>query len=127
VFRIDCTSGGFTDAMLFSYIQCDAVQFTQAWHCLKAVKEYFPYDRLLEITPSRIEAYQAHRLKQAWHGRVNLEVRCLQRGYRLLFDTHEISYVPRVKLLECENVRESFSTARSLKPTKAQFLEIKRT
>lgn len=54
---------------------------------------------------------------------VNREVRYLQRGYRLLFDTHEIGYVPRVKLLEGENVREGLN--RSLKPTKAQFFRDK--
>jgi integrase len=78
-------------------------------HCLKAVKEYFPYDRLLEITPSRIEAYQDHRLKQGMaRATVNREVRYLRHGYRLLFDAHEISYIPKVKLLEGENVREGF-------------------
>jgi integrase len=78
-------------------------------HCLKPLKESFQFDRLVDITPSRIEAYQDHRLKQGMaRATINREVRYLLHGYRLLFDAHEISYVPRVKLLEGENVREGF-------------------
>lgn len=78
-------------------------------HCLKAVKAHFEHDTLLQITPQRIEAYQAARLKAGKaRATVNREVRYLLRGYRLLFDAGEISYVPKVKLLEGENVREGF-------------------
>jgi integrase len=78
-------------------------------HCLKPVKKYFAYARLLEITPLKVEAYQDHRLKQGMaRATVNREVRYLLHGYRLLVDAGEISYAPRVKLLEGENVREGF-------------------
>jgi len=78
-------------------------------HCLKPVKAHFEYDTLLQITPQRIEAYQTKRLKDAMaRGTVNREVRYLLHGYRLLFDAGEISYLPKVKLLEGENVREGF-------------------
>jgi integrase len=78
-------------------------------HCLKAVKEHFEYDTLLQITPQRIEAYQTARLEAGKaRATVNREVRYLLHGYRLLFDAGEISYVPKVKLLEGENVREGF-------------------
>jgi len=78
-------------------------------HCLKPVKEHFKFDRLLEITPLRIEAYQDWRLKQKKaRATVNREVRYLLHGFKLLFDAGEISYFPRVKLLEGENVREGF-------------------
>jgi integrase len=79
-------------------------------YCLKPVKEYFRYDRLLEITPSRTEAYQDYRLKQGMaRATVNREVRYLLHGFRLLLNAHEISYGPNVKLLEGENVREGFT------------------
>jgi hypothetical protein len=32
--------------------------------CLKPIKDFFLFDRLIDITPSRIEAYQDNRLKQ---------------------------------------------------------------
>jgi integrase len=81
-----------------------------AQYCLKPVKEYFKYDRLVEITPQRIEAYQTKRLKTDGMARatVNREVRYLLHGFRLLSNAHEINYVPMVKLLEGENVREGF-------------------
>ena len=78
-------------------------------HCLKPVKNYFQFDRLVDISPSRIETYQDHRLKEGKaRATVNREIRYLLHGYKLLFDAHEISYIPRVKLLEGENVREGF-------------------
>jgi integrase len=84
--------------------------WTTVTHCLKPVKAYFGYDRLLAITASRIEAYQDCRLKEGRaRATVNREVRYLLHGFRLLFKAHEISYVPEVKLLEGENVREGFT------------------
>jgi integrase len=78
-------------------------------HCLKPVKEYFEYDRLLEITPPRIEGYQTDMLAKGYaRASVNRQVRYLLHGYRLLFDVGEISYLPKVKLLSDENVREGF-------------------
>ena len=79
-------------------------------HCLKPVKAYFGFDRLLAITASRIEAYQDYRLKEGRaRATVNREVRYLLHAFRLLFKAHEISYLPEVKLLEGENVREGFT------------------
>jgi len=78
-------------------------------HCLKPVKEHFQYNTLLQLTPQRIEAYQMARLKAGMaRATVNREVRYLLHGYRLLFDAGEISYLPKVTLLEGENVREGF-------------------
>jgi integrase len=78
--------------------------------CLKTVKEYFPFDRLIDIMPTKIEAYQQKRLDAGMaRATVNREVRYLLHGYRLLFDAREISYMPKVKLLEGENVREGFT------------------
>lgn len=80
-----------------------------AKYCLKPVKEYFQYDTLLQITPGRIEKYQSDRLSAGMaRATVNREIRYLLHGYRLLFGAGEISYVPKVKLLEGENVREGF-------------------
>jgi integrase len=78
-------------------------------HCLKPVRDFFQFDRLVDITPSKVEAYQDHRLKQGKaRATVNREVRYLLHGYKLLFDAREISVYPRVKLLAGENVREGF-------------------
>jgi integrase len=92
------------------YVRHGRRSWATVQHCLKPVKNYFPYDRLLEITPMKIEAYQDHRLKQGKaRATVNREVRYLLHGFKLLFDAGEISYLPRVKLLEGENVREGFT------------------
>ncbi len=81
-------------------------------YCLKAVKEHFKYDRLAHITPRRIEEYQTARLAEGMsRATVNREVRYLLHGFKLLFDAHEISTFPRVKLLEGENIREGFVNA----------------
>jgi integrase len=80
-----------------------------AKHCLKPVKEFFQFDRLVDITASKVEGYQDHRLKLGKaRATVNREVRYLLHGYKLLFDAQEISVYPRVKLLAGENVREGF-------------------
>jgi integrase len=76
---------------------------------LKHLKEFFQYDRLIDITPSKIEAYQDYRLKQKRaRATVNREVRYLLHGFKLLFDAREISVYPKVKLLAGENIREGF-------------------
>ena len=78
-------------------------------HCLKPVKDFFKFDRLLDITATKIEEYQDHRLKQKKaRATVNREVRYLLHGFKLLFDAREISVYPRAKLLGGENVREGF-------------------
>lgn len=91
------------------YVRHGRRSWSTVKHCLKPVRDYFKFDRLLEITPLKIEAYQDCRLKQGKaRATVNREVRYLLHGYKLLFDAGEISYFPRVKLLEGENVREGF-------------------
>jgi integrase len=92
------------------YIRHGRKSWKTVTHCLKPVKAYFGYDRLLAITASRIEAYQDSRLtKGKARATVNREITYLLHGFRLLLKAHEISYVPQVKLLEGENVREGFS------------------
>ncbi|MBI4529203.1 MAG: site-specific integrase [Deltaproteobacteria bacterium] len=77
--------------------------------CLQHVKDYFNYDRLIDITPSRIEAYQQHRLAEgAARATVNREMAYLRRGYNLLFKAHEISYRPEIQMLQGEKIREGF-------------------
>ena len=63
----------------------------------------------MDITASNVEAHQDHRLKEGKaRATVNREVRYLLHGFKLLFDAHEISVFPKVKLLAGENVREGF-------------------
>jgi integrase len=78
-------------------------------HCLKPVKEFFKYDRLIEITRPKIQTYQTERLKAGMaRATVNREVRYLLRGFRLLVDGGRLSSIPRVGMLQGEAVREGF-------------------
>jgi len=91
------------------YLRHERRSWATVKHCLAPIKRAFPYDQLLHITPQRIERYQQDRLNQDMaRATVNREVRYLLHGFKLLFNAGEISYVPRIKLLEGENVREGF-------------------
>jgi integrase len=77
--------------------------------CFKPLKAFFVFDRLIDITPTRIEKYQTARLAEgAAVATINRQCAYLRRGFKLLLDANEISYVPRIKLLEGENIREGF-------------------
>ena len=85
------------------YVRHERRSLDTVKYCLAAVKRAFPFDRLLDITPQKIETYQTARLDEGKaRATVNREVRYLLHGYKLLFDAGEISYMPR------ENVREGF-------------------
>lgn len=91
------------------YIRNDKRSLDSVKFCLKPVKAFFEFDRLLEITSRRIEAYQQHRLDRGMaRATINRELAYLRRGFRLLFEAREISFIPVIKLLGGENVREGF-------------------
>ena len=79
---------------------------------LKKVKQFFPFDRLVDIINSdvdRIDQYQKARLSEgAARATVNRDLAYLRHGFKLLFESKQISQVPVIKLLEGENVREGF-------------------
>ena len=103
------TLDDFEKKLEADYIRHERRSWKTAQFCLRAVKKVFQHDRLLDITPQRIEQYQQDRLDQGLaRATVNREVRYLLHGFKLLYDAGQISYVPRVKLLEGENVREGF-------------------
>ena len=80
-----------------------------AKYCLKPVKEYFKYDRLIGITRPRIQEYQTERLEAGMaRATVNREVRYLLRGFKLLAEGGRVGAIPRVGMLKGENVREGF-------------------
>jgi integrase len=80
-----------------------------AKYCLKPVKEFFKYDKLIEVTRPRIQEYQTERLKAGMaRATVNREIRYLLRGFKLLVDGGRFSAIPRVGMLQGENVREGF-------------------
>jgi integrase len=80
-----------------------------AKYCLKPVKEFFKYDKLIEITRPRIQEYQTTRLKAGMaRATVNREIRYLLRGFKLLVEGGRIGVIPRVGVLKGENVREGF-------------------
>ena len=75
----------------------------------KRLKAFFTFDRLTDITPSRIERYQSARLAEgARRATINRECAYLRRGFKLLFEAGEISTMPAIKLLSGENVRQGF-------------------
>lgn len=78
-------------------------------HCLKRVKDFFAFDRLVDITTKRVEQYQEMRQSEkAARATINREVAYLRHGFKLLFEGGQISQVPVIKLLEDENVRQGF-------------------
>ena len=80
--------------------------------CFKPLKAFFTFDRLIDITPSRIEQYQKARLAQkAARATINRECAYLRRGFKLFLKAGEISTVPAIQLLEGEHVREGFINA----------------
>ncbi|MCZ6622026.1 MAG: site-specific integrase [Deltaproteobacteria bacterium] len=78
-------------------------------HCLKGVKEFFSFDRLVDIGTERIDQYQETRLSQgAARATVNREMSYLRHGFKLLVEGRQISQTPVIKLLEGENIRQGF-------------------
>jgi integrase len=78
-------------------------------HCLKRVKAFFAFDRLVDIGTERIDQYQEARLSEgAARATVNREMAYLRHGYKLLIKGRQISRAPEIKLLEDENVRQGF-------------------
>jgi integrase len=83
--------------------------FETVKHCLKPLKEFFQHDRLFQITRPKLQEYQAARLNAGMaRATINREVRYLLRGLKLLVEGKRLAAVPRVKLLENENIREGF-------------------
>jgi integrase len=77
--------------------------------CFKPLKAFFVFDRLIEITPSRVEQYQKARLAEnAARATINRECAYLRRGFKLLVESAEISGAPAIRLLQGENVRQGF-------------------
>jgi integrase len=73
------------------------------------LESFFKFDRAVDITPDRVLSYQQKRLSEGAARRtVNLEVATLGRMLTLAVDLAKISWRPKFKLLEGENVREGF-------------------
>ena len=73
------------------------------------LEEFFGFDRAVDIVPSRVLAYQKKRLDEGAARRtVNIEVVTLGRMLSLAVELGKISWRPKFKLLEGENVREGF-------------------
>ena len=80
--------------------------------CFKPLKAFFTFDRLIDITPSRVERYQGARLEQkAARATINRECAYLRRGFKLLVESGEVSTAPAIRLLQGENVRQGFINA----------------
>lgn len=82
-----------------------------AKHCLKRVKDFFPYHRLVDITTERVDEFKKDRLAEgAERSTVNRHLAYLRLGFNLLVEKKQISAarVPTIRNLEGENVREGF-------------------
>lgn len=86
------------------YRSTDTLNFT-----ISHLEDFFKLDRAVDITPDRVLAYQQKRLGEGAARRtVNLEVATLGRMLTLAVDLGKISWRPKFKLLESENIREGF-------------------
>lgn len=99
-------------ALKADYTRHNRKTWKTAASCLKAARQFFKYDTLLQIAP-RIEAYQDWRLNKCGkeRGTINRECSLLRRGFRLLHNAKKISEMPLIRELEGENVREGFINA----------------
>ncbi len=76
---------------------------------LKHLREFFGFDRAVDIQPDRVRAYQVRRLSEgASRATVNREVACLGRMLSLAVDAGKLSRKPKFQLLEGERVRQGF-------------------
>ena len=76
---------------------------------IKHLRCVFGEVRAIDITASRIRAYQGYRLDEgAAPGTVNRRLACLRRMFSLALVDDLISRAPRVPMLEGEKVREGF-------------------
>jgi integrase len=81
-------------------------------HCLKHVREYFKYDKLIDITTTRFQEYQNARLTQgAERSTINRESAYVRRGFNLLYKAGDVSFRPAISSLGGENIREGFVNA----------------
>ena len=88
-----------------------AASLATARHSLKRLKEFFAYDRLVDLTTDRIDEFKMTRLAAgAERSTVNRHLAYLRLGFRLLVEKKQISFarVPAIRNLEGENVREGF-------------------
>ncbi len=98
-------------------------------HCLKRLKKYFAFDRLVEITSDAIERYiEARDKEKAQRSTINRELAYLRRGFRLLMNARppQISSMPSITLLDGENVREGFIEKADFDNLLEQLLEADR-
>jgi integrase len=92
-----------------AYVQAGNKSFETVQYCFKHLKRHFPYYRIVDISASEIEKYQAARLDEgAARATINLETGFLGIGFRLMHAAKEISEVPIIKSLDGANVRQGF-------------------
>jgi integrase len=73
------------------------------------LRQFFGMDRAIDITTDRGRAYQRNRLEEgAAPATINRELAALRRMLSLAFNAGKLSHLPRVEMLEENNVRESF-------------------
>ena len=76
---------------------------------LKHIRAFFGNDRVLEVTPHRINAYMERRQEQqAANATINRELEGLQRAFTLAKEQQVLTYVPYIKSLPEDNARQSF-------------------
>jgi integrase len=73
------------------------------------LRQFFGFDRAVDITPDRVKAYQVQRLSEdASRATANREVACLGRMLSLAVNSDKLSRNPRFQLLDGERVRQGF-------------------
>lgn len=73
------------------------------------LREVFGMDRVVDITPDRVLAYQTSRLaERSSRASVNREVACLGRMLSLAVELGKLSFKPKFKLLDGERIRQGF-------------------
>jgi integrase len=97
------------EAIRFEFERSQNRSFHSVRSVFKHLEKAFEFDRVIDITADRIEAYADRRVKEgAARGSVNMELSYLRRGFNLMFAKKKLSEVPLIKLFELNNTRQGF-------------------
>jgi integrase len=87
---------------------------TLTWR-LAPLREFFAFERAVDVTPHRVERYKRGRLdEKRAPATVNRELAALRRAFRLGIEHGRITAAPQVALLAERNAREGFIDASAL-------------
>jgi integrase len=103
------TLGELAEVLLNDYRANGRRSVVRAQIAFKALFQFFnAHARVNTITPDRITAYQAHRLKLVKAATANFECAILSRAFHLALRAGKVANKPEIVLLSLNNARKGF-------------------